>query len=291
MRGFLIGNGFDLAHGMKSKFSDFYRYEVINNPTNISCFDGFYDMIAEEIWGNFEDNIGRIDYELFMEHMGSIYDEKDEYGLTECAEDVDFEHLLCDYNEMAKDLKLWTNKLSMPNRKYSLSSDDLYLSFNYTYVLEKVYKIKKSNILHIHGESNRDNIILGYDNIDIEKVLSGADRGIYTRDFPYEYEGFCILREFLCRFHKNTNDIILRNKTFIDRFADCEEVYIVGLSFSKTDINYLNYIINVLKKPIKIYLSYYSKSDRARISWFIRKNKLSNVTVKKIDDLLLPRIN
>lgn len=291
MRGFLIGNGFDLAHGMKSKYSDFYKYEAINNPSNISCFDGFYDMMPEEIWGDFEDNIGRIDYELFMAHMGSIYDEKDDYGLTECAEDIDFEHLLCNYNEMVKDLKSWVNKLSMPNRKYSLSSDDLYLSFNYTNVLENVYKIKKSNILHIHGEVERSNLILGYDNIDVEKVLSEADRGIYTGDFPYEYEGFCILQEFLCRFHKDTKDIILKNAAFLDRFANCDEIYIIGLSFSRTDINYLKYIFNAMNKSIKVHISYFSKADRARISWFIRKNKLSNVTVKKIDDLLLPITN
>lgn len=288
MRGFLIGNGFDLAHGLKTQFSDFFRYEVINNPSTISCFDDFYDMGTEEIWGNFEDNIGRIDYEMFMAFMGSIYNEKDDHDLTVYAEEVDFEHLLCDYDEMTKDLISWTKKLRMPNRKYSLSSDDLYLSFNYTYVLENVYKIKKSNILHIHGEGNKNNLIVGYDNIDIKKVLSGADRGIYTGDFPYEYDGFCLLREFLCRFHKDTNDIILKNKAFIDRFVNCEEIYIIGLSFSKTDINYLKYVLKKMDKSTKIYVSYFNKRDRARISWFIRKNNLFNVVVKKIDDLLLP---
>ncbi len=291
MRGYLLGNGFDLAHGIESKFSDFYKYETINNPSNISCFDYFYNLSTEEIWGNFEDTIARIDYEHFMAFMGSIYDVKDDYGLTYYAEEIDFEHLLCNYNELSNDLKQWVNKLSMPKQKYLLSPDDLYLSFNYTYVLENVYKIKKSNVLHIHGDINSDNLVCGFDNVDTEKVLAEADCGIYTNDFPYEYDGYCLLGEFLCSFHKNTNDIILKNKTFIDRFADCEEVYIIGLSFSKTDINYLKYIFKAMKKTVKIYISYYNRVDRARVSWFIRKNKLSNVTVKKIDDLLIPLTN
>lgn len=286
MRGFLLGNGFDIAHGMESRFIDFYRYEIINNSANLSSFDYFYDINTEELWGKFEDSIARIDYKHFMAVMGSIYDVKDEYGFNLYSEEIDFEHLLCDYDEMTNDLKLWVKKLKMPVQKYLLSPDDLYLSFNYTHVLENVYKIKKSNILHIHGDIDSDNLIVGFDNVDVEKILEDADCGIYTGDFPYEYDGYCMLSEFLCRFRKNTNDLILKNKAFIDRLIDCEELYIIGLSFSKTDIKYLKYICDKLDQSAKINISYYSKSDRARISWFIRKNNLSNVKVGKIDDLL-----
>lgn len=90
------------------------------------------------------------------------------------------------------------------------------------------------------------------------------------------------------RCHKDTNDIILKNKAFIDRFVNCEELYIIGLSFSETDTNYLKYVLTKLHKSTKIYISYFNKRDRARISWFIRKNNLFNVVVGKIDNLLLP---
>lgn len=284
MKGYIIGNGFDLSHGMKTRFTDFYKYVSKMNPRNVDCFRYFYNI--DDLWGNFEDNIGKIDYEFYMAHMGSIYDERDEYGLTVCADDIDFDHLLCDYQELEKDLLTWIKSLKMPTKKYDLSSDALFLSFNYSTVLEDVYSIKKKNILHIHGNILSGKLITGYDNINITKVLNGADRGIYTWEFPYEYTGYQILENYLSSFYKDTNSILQANIGFLNQFEKCDEIFILGLSFSKTDKKYLEYILECINKSAKINISYFSHSDRMRISWFLRKKTIENAHINKIEHIL-----
>ena len=244
----------------------------------------FYE--TDDIWGNFEDNIGKIDYSYYMSHMGSIYDQRDEFGATVCAEDMDFDHILCNYQELVNDLSKWVKSIKMPPQKYSLSSNDLFLTFNYTTVLEKVYKIKKSNILHIHGSIVNNKLCIGYDNVDKNRMLEDADCGIYTWEFPYEDLGYQILTNYMNCFHKNTRDIIKKNMMFLDKFSKCDELYILGSSFSETDKQYLEHIFSLINKSIKINISYYSRSDRMRISWFLRKNKIKDANVSTIDRIL-----
>lgn len=57
MEGYIIGNGFDLSHGMSTKYSDFYKYLKKHDQKNIGGFEYFYDCEQENLWGNFEDNM------------------------------------------------------------------------------------------------------------------------------------------------------------------------------------------------------------------------------------------
>lgn len=46
-----------------------------------------------------------------------------------------------------------------------INTDSLYLNFNYTGVLKKIYSIKENNILYIHGKVLRiDNLVAGHHN-------------------------------------------------------------------------------------------------------------------------------
>lgn len=287
MKGYVIGNGFDLSHGMKTKYTDFYEYLKTNDSKNLEAFDYFYNVY--DLWGNFEDNIGKIDYKLFISHMGSIYDgksDKSEIRGDINSEDVDFDHIICNYEELIEDLKNWIETVELPQRKYVLSDKDIYLSFNYTSLLENVYSIDCAKILHIHGSVKDGDLILGYNNICVEKVLEDADCGIYTWEFPYEELGYELLSEYMCYFHKDTDAIIHRNVKFFKQLERVDELLILGISFSKTDIKYLDYIVTHIKNTTKIYISYFSRSDRMRISWFVRKHKLTNVTVLPLENIM-----
>lgn len=224
-----------------------------------------------------------------MSHMGSIYDgksDKSEIRGDINSEDVDFDHIICNYEELIEDLKNWIETVELPQRKYVLSDKDIYLSFNYTSLLENVYSIDCAKILHIHGSVKDGDLILGYNNICVEKVLEDADCGIYTWEFPYEELCYELLSEYMCYFHKDIDAIIHRNVKFFKQLERVDELLILGISFSKTDIKYLDYIVTHIKNTTKIYISYFSRSDRMRISWFVRKHKLTNVTVLPLENIM-----
>lgn len=287
MKGYIIGNGFDLSHGMSTKYSDFYKYLKKHDQKNIGGFEYFYDCEQENLWGNFEDNIGCINHEHFMAFMGSIYEDGSEEIRGDInAKDVDFEHIICNHKELMKSLACWIKSIKMPTQKFVLPENAIYLSFNYTSLLEDIYSINRINILHIHGEVGKKPLILGYDNVNIDKILTDADCGIYTWEFPFEYFGYTLLEEYLKKFHKDTGRIIESNIDFFRRFSEIDELFILGLSFSKTDIKYLEFILTQINKNVKIHVSYFSKSDRMRISWFKRKHNLINLDVDKIERIM-----
>ncbi len=64
---FIIGNGFDLAHGIPSSFFDFGRYLDVVDPT-ISRLIRDYLFVHDDFWSCFEERLGTFDSENVIEH-------------------------------------------------------------------------------------------------------------------------------------------------------------------------------------------------------------------------------
>lgn len=68
MRLFIIGNGFDLAHGLKTKYEDFRKYLEENNENFLYRLEYMYGFCRESnkkyvekyLWQDFEKNLGCI---------------------------------------------------------------------------------------------------------------------------------------------------------------------------------------------------------------------------------------
>lgn len=39
MKFYIFGNGFDISHGLKTRFTDFKKYVEFANPNNYSCLN------------------------------------------------------------------------------------------------------------------------------------------------------------------------------------------------------------------------------------------------------------
>ena len=154
---FIIGNGFDLAHGLHSKYSDFAKYckgteyykslyELLplefpklltdssaNSPTN-----------SPELWANFEEALGAPDIEYIKNHKN-----------------VDKGELNVALRDWVNELKDKINEIQPMDRiKKTIQTypEAYYISFNYTDTLELLYKVKSMNILHIHGYISRNDV-------------------------------------------------------------------------------------------------------------------------------------
>ena len=100
----------------------------------------------------------------------------------------------------------------------------MFLNFNYTDTLEKVYGIPASNILYIHGNALRgNNLILGHHDATlfqgktIPAFNAAEEHGIYMEDIEEDFrlqEAKEIIKDYL---EKHTK-ILLRLLDIINRF-------------------------------------------------------------------------
>lgn len=203
MKLYIIGNGFDLNHGMKTNFENFRVF--INNKQSKSIGE-LERLCIQDVWNDFEFSLGAIDFEMFMAEMGSVYDREDNDNYDEdsmYSDQFDFEHYLPNYTDLQEDLIEWLSNVDLPIKKYKLDRESMFLTFNYTNVLEKVYEVDNNRIIHIHGSLGSDeNLQVGFGNINTDNILDEADCGIYTKDFPYELIGYEMIVNYLNNFEK-----------------------------------------------------------------------------------------
>ena len=180
---FIIGNGFDLAHGLKTTYSDFRTFLEINDPGYLHRFEELFNEYRYEqyyLWSDFEEHI------CFPEH-------KNVQRLKELISYVERLHIKL--REWIETIKL--NTQERMSSKINPESDDIFISFNYTMMLEELYEIDEKNIWHIHGsiKEKERNLIIGHYNIpNFEHIkhmyygekLEDDEHDIYEQAFYYQ---------------------------------------------------------------------------------------------------------
>jgi len=161
---FIIGNGFDRAHGLGTSYVDFRNYleredwsYLVRLEAPYNCFpESNRELVEERLWREFENNLSSINEEEIVDGGISL-----DMGLE--SGDVGIEDTLNVYWEeqygyiqrLNDYIKSWVEQIDIcvPKKANIIKrySDDLFINFNYTLILEKVYKIEKNQILHIHG--------------------------------------------------------------------------------------------------------------------------------------------
>ncbi|WP_200829543.1 AbiH family protein [Listeria monocytogenes] len=183
---FIIGNGFDLSHNLPTRFNPDFKLIAKKNE-QISCFWDFYQSQEIDIWSDFENLLAKPDFnELDQIFEGYEPDYSSDYERDRNAiiTQVDLNGNLIDsLYEFAIQAEQQINKAAIIPSNFKLfNSKDLFVNFNYTHTLEKLYGINANSILHVHGEVGQDNLILGYPEGDFlpEKYfydMSGNERG------------------------------------------------------------------------------------------------------------------
>jgi len=180
MKLFIIGNGFDIGHGLPTGYWDFRTFLDLVYPEFLRSFEEHYDIYPgmsadakkKTLWSRFESNLANIDEDTIIDIGTSIELnlESGDVGI----EDTLYSHFTDEYQyieKLAGYLKQWVRSIKirdcLPRTSIiDKSNRDLFLTFNYTAVLENVYGITPGNIVHIHG-SLRDythDPVLGHSN-------------------------------------------------------------------------------------------------------------------------------
>jgi hypothetical protein len=64
---FIIGNGFDLHHGMKTSYWNFRDYLSVTGTEILRTME-LFNMFQEDLWSDFEANLANIDVELLYNY-------------------------------------------------------------------------------------------------------------------------------------------------------------------------------------------------------------------------------
>lgn len=296
---YVIGNGFDLHHGVKSSYHCYMEWLKENHKDDYQKIIDFYGNKAKEYewWNEFETNLGYFDIREKVENWAFLNQPNDKQ-LEDMKIDVmrgawDAHAEIGGIMSILKDsFHEWIDSLkpALSANKIVIDSQNAYfINFNYSLTLENVYNIPSAQILHIHGCLNDDEYIIGHGRT-YEEVKEDAESYIppfdSNKDDPSEYGLDAIDDEITehtkteavnktMEAAKQIDKIIEKNRSIFDQLSEVNKVCIYGLSFSSVDEPYLNHIISSVAPKAKLEASYYSLSDKESIKKFARKHNLS----------------
>jgi len=294
----IIGNGFDIMHGVKSSYWDFQKTIGKKNPLRFDM-ETYLD-VSGDLWCNLEDSLGRLNYSMFLnptvlemwlDNYGA-YDPDAQAADFFAAVETAIEPTFSIPRELNQKFKKWVKTLKVENMNrpfHMLHGDYKVLSFNYTEFIEELYGAK--DVCYIHGcrkyrgKGKPDELILGHvAGIEDEQWDKVQLKPIKFKN-PYKRYIFEAAMETAAReaawydesTTKNCKDIIEKHIDFFKGLNDIKEVYVIGHSLSKVDYPYFEKV----KKHCnaKWMIGYHSYDDMKRLIEFVNHLRLKDVTV------------
>ncbi|WP_338592551.1 bacteriophage abortive infection AbiH family protein [Bacillus safensis] len=274
---FIIGNGFDLSHYLKTSYDDFKKFLLLSYPNiimdeliipeGIELSDGGIDydendvlsmlfyLIDEEEgnisdieikWRDIENSLGHLNFSQIYDYHEDIFDKDGDidYWKTAARNENLIENLIVPATAIQGYFSEWVNSIEIncadPKKDFKslLKENDQFLVFNYTDTLEVVYDVCDSNICYIHGRQGEE-IHFGHGNLE-------DNTEIYMQQNIGSENG---LNDIYYQLRKKTEIALEDNSEFFSNLEECNisRIYSYGFSFSEVDKIYLEEICTMLK--------------------------------------------
>jgi len=310
---YIIGNGFDLYHGLDTKYQSFANFLKDRNweiydlaveyyylPDIANQDDVNDDDYAE--WSRFEEALANLDYEQVLEdksdYAANLYDpdfRDRDWNTYQIEMEMIVDKLTNDLKTIFKEFILiidYPNHKRIQDKTINIDKNSLFLNFNYSITLEKYYDISTDNICYIHNKATEDNndLILGHgispekfkpsetkppDNLTDEELELWREEMSNQYDLSYEMAKDEILGYYKKSF-KNSDEIINDNKQFFKILTNIDTVYVLGHSVSEIDICYFKMVKKSINKNAIWFVSYYSEKGKHK-----HIKALLNIGIKK----------
>lgn len=286
---FIIGNGFDLAHNLKTSYEDFHRYlknkypqaneEKFVQPEVITMPDGGEECedvdtvsflmriisiteFSGDEWSDIETSLGRLDYSEYFDWLDYEFDEDGDIDIwkqSHCNEDI-ASNLILPSLKISDYFSDWINTIEINNkvlRKKDFinlmdKNNNLFLSFNYTKTLEALYQVK--NVCHIHGKQG-EKLLFGHGN-DEDCYEDSMNKYIGSENAFQQIQN-CL--------RKDTISAIKQHQSFFSSssLSSVKNIYSYGFSFSEVDKIYIKEICNkITNYNITWYLNQYDSDEK-----------------------------
>ena len=276
---YIIGNGFDLAHEIKSSYSDFwkqYRGSFEKFLPGCGCYWNDLETALGLIKESSVLNVCMEDREFDSDHSlssASIIEDLPEYEFNPAIK-----VFLEEFADWVRNIDVY-EKYGIDSEEdklpYILDKNGLFLSFNYTETLEEIYKIPDEQICHIHGfrENSSDNLIIGHNNIRIPTRTDDKK----NEDPTYIYYAKKSIIEIVNTLKKEHYKHIKNNFAFFSKLKDVDKIIVLGHSMGKIDYPYFEEIISIVGKKVAWYIYDHNGENELNIVKFIKEFKPNTV--------------
>ena len=288
---YLLGNGFDIAHDIKTPYSAFRAFLAEKYDSFLRQFEAMYNIyplddtepwytegaqkrwdesVLKGLWKSFEEEIGNPDVDRMHDMAESLIDGMPEEGVKDTL-DYYWKEEYCFSEFFPKYVLEWletidTSKAICKKDALVNNQSDLFINFNYTDTLERVYGIK--NVLHIHGGVPSCS--------DIPPIMGHGNKyliDLYRRKADDAQQEFIEWEESICNaianyceaLYKDTDSIILLNEDFFSSLHDVEQIVCFGLSFGDVDVPYLERIQREINPTTKWKVYYHGSESYKRL--------------------------
>lgn len=300
---YIIGNGFDLHHGLPTSYADYKKFLQGENPDFVARFDDFLDRYVEPNENISTDNIDKwSDLESYTRYIYEFdLNEILEEAVNSSEKDMGRASYWHDIQSICDAYSAWINgiRLSVPDWiktiDYSEKVQDLnlpidktatYLNFNYTKTLEEIYAIPHEKILHIHGIIGGE-LVFGNDKMPKKAIAGGSLPQDYTEDADWRVnEAARILNEALeksSNYYKDTATRIRANQQFFQECNECQELIFMGYGFGNEDMNYMQELLIQGKALKKVIFYYHEQKDYERFVKLFKAQLDDKVEVESIE--------
>lgn len=255
---YIIGNGFDKAHKLRTGYDHFMDWLSKSQFYNATDFAVEINGLAQnniKLWKNFEMALGRFDLEMFIDSRNAEYvdfdiNDPDNWGKQAEVFYAGIKYLDEDhYRELIEAFRAWARSIEtyMAHPIYNNlnSVNNYFFTFNYTNTLEEVYGIPKDRIIHIHGNAvdPQSTIEVGHNHdysedrdkvFDVLEAKAPADAGD-SCDMIIDMLNFSI---------KPVDEIISRNADYFQNlsFIGIEKIIVQGHGYGEIDWPYFERI-------------------------------------------------
>lgn len=297
---YVIGNGFDIHHGIPSSYKNFRTWMEDKDPELLSRMDEVLGLCTDEWWNEFETNLGEVSAVknftevVAFENRPDLKSEEFRSGELDNARYEIEDRLGGLIADLKAEFQLWASQLPPGDDGEVVlvnSKEAFFLTFNYSLTLEKLYGIRPEIILHIHGSAlDKDSIVVGHGRSysvirdELDDPLPEPPDDVPAEEYEKWFQEVAAANaddystqqakdaaaSALYSIHKDVAGIIAHNTAFFQSLKDVERIHIYGLSFADTDLPYLDAIFgSVNLSNVDVEISWFSDKDKNRIEDFL----------------------
>ncbi|MDY4512811.1 MAG: bacteriophage abortive infection AbiH family protein [Paludibacteraceae bacterium] len=305
---YIIGNGFDLHHKIKSKYSHFQLWLNANEEKyNANYIINSFFPVDAVFWNDFEHGLAKFNITEFAENattenypdFASDHLER-ELDMATYQSKQDFVRLIKEIQLAFHDWICSRNEPLASQRILMDKKDSYFINFNYTKTLENLYGIPSDKILHIHGCVDLDdNFVFGHGEIvqePIEELPEDCDTDEKIQEY-YNSHFDPVLQNVTQTTINGVNTYLRKDvEGILDKFAwnfaqlnQLEEIYIYGWSFSNIDTPYIDKILSLNKgNRIKWIISWRFDNDKVNALSYLRSHDVDESMIRfvKLEELV-----
>ncbi len=260
---YYIGNGFDLFHdNVKSKFIHFYSWLNLKDKDHeqfASMMERIYPdsgIHGNLLWTDFEESLGNFN----IDKVHQIFAGKEEDGFFDEGYQKRAANIVHDtFSNISIYLKEWAKQIDIEKVKplLTLGREIRYLTFNYTLLLEKVYKISPDYILHIHNSIEDDEpLIVGHD-----KPFPQYFDDTENTNIQKSQEN---LAKEITMIKKPVDQVIKRHRDFFNSLGNITKIIVFGHSLSSIDMPYFKEVLYHVHDNAEWYFTVYNDEAKEK---------------------------